>query len=95
VAIQVTLSRPATGLVKGTWSTTSLTASAPRDYKAVTGKAFTIAAKGRAATLVMTLRGDQITEGTRAFRVDLSNISGATAASTSGIVTILEEPSDS
>ncbi len=94
VPVQVTLSRPASTAVTGTWSTAAISATAPSDFKAVTGKAFKIAKGATSATFNVSLNGDLLGEGDETLRIDVSGVTGADVGRASGLVTILDEPSD-
>lgn len=86
----VSLSSPATQTVSVQYSTANGSATAPSDYKAVTGTAV-ISAGLSSTTISITIFGDRTVEPNETFFVNLSNAAGATLIDAQGVGTILND----
>ncbi|MBL8484085.1 MAG: hypothetical protein JNJ60_17950, partial [Rhodocyclaceae bacterium] len=90
VAVTVTLSGPSSTTVTVAYATANGTATAGSDYQSTSGT-LTFAAGVTSKTFNVTIIGDRVTESNETFQVLLSNPSGATIATGSATVTIVDD----
>ncbi len=86
----VTLSEPQATPVVVQYSTADVSATAPDDYKALTGKTKTIKAGKTTALISVTTYGDTTPEYDEQFQVQLTGATGAVIGSAVGTGTILD-----
>jgi hypothetical protein len=89
VRVTVTLTSVSTSTIKVNYKSVDVTATAGKDYKAVSGT-LSIAAGSTTGTISITILSDKIIEPDEYFDVQLSGAIGATISKTSGRVTIKE-----
>lgn len=87
--VMVSLSEPSTKTVTVNYSTANGSALAGSDYNKASGK-LTFAPGETSKAIVVRIRGDQVTESTERFYVNLSNAKNATIADGQGVVTIVD-----
>lgn len=87
--VMVSLSEPSTKTVTVNYSTANGSAFAGSDYDKASGK-LSFAPGETSKSIVVRIRGDQVTESTERFYVNLSNAKNATIADGQGVVTIVD-----
>jgi hypothetical protein len=90
VAFAITLSKTSTSAVTFDYTTVNGTAVAGADYT-LAAKRITISAGLVSATVSVTVIGDDVFEPDQSFKLQISNIAGATAAKVTGTATILDD----
>ncbi|MBL8470825.1 MAG: hypothetical protein JNM98_03430 [Rhodocyclaceae bacterium] len=90
VAVTVSLSAPSASTVTVAYATASGTATAGTDYQSTSGT-LTFAAGVTSKTINVTIIGDRVKESNETFQVLLSSPSGATIATGSATVTIVDD----
>jgi hypothetical protein len=89
-ALAVTLSRASGQTVRVSWATVDATAQSGGDYQGDSGTLMFAPGETR-RTIGLTIAADSIPEASEAFRVVLSGAEGATLASSTGTLTILDD----
>jgi hypothetical protein len=92
VLVTIGLTGPALGTVTVSWATSNGTATAVSDYTAASGTV-TFVRGDMVKTVPITIVGDTVNEPNETFAVQLSNPTGATIATASANVTILNDDS--